>query len=182
MGGYFTVLPITCDCTNQLTSKSLSLYLLIHWMDLDNLRSNWGSFSRSIQWWVQISCAAVQISWQKGKIAVNWDLHHGIAHFKGQIGVVFQGQSSGEVKSAVQLYKSADFKIIITVSFDPLDGFGQSKSHFGVVFRGQSNGDTKSPVTVQISWLQNHYHCIFWSTGRIWTIKESFWGSFSRPI
>mgnify|MGYP005715372793 CR=1 FL=1 len=145
-------------------------------------------FLWQIRWWGQISCstvqiswAAVQISWQKGKIAVNWDLHHGIAHIKGQIGVVFQGQSSDEVKSAVQLYKSADFKIIITVSFDPLDGFGQSKSHFGVVFWGQSNGDTKSPVTVQISWLQNHYHCIFWSTGQIWTIKESFWGSFSRP-
>ena len=69
------------------------------------------------------------------------------------------------------LYKSADSKIIINVSSDPLDRFGQSKSHFGVVFQGQSNGDTKSPVTVQISWLQNHYHCIFWSTGQIWTIK-----------
>ena len=45
-----------------------------------------------------------------GKIVVNWDLHHGIAHVKGQIGVVFQGQSSGEVKSAVQLHKSADRK------------------------------------------------------------------------
>ena len=69
-------------------------------------------FLWQIRWWgqiscstVQISCAAVQISWHKGKIAVNWDLHHGITHIKGQIGVVFQGQSSGEVKSAVQLYK-----------------------------------------------------------------------------
>ena len=69
-------------------------------------------FLWQIRWWGQISCstvqiswAAVQISWQKGKIAVNWDLHHGIAHFKGLIGVVLQGQSSGEVKSAVQLYK-----------------------------------------------------------------------------
>ena len=59
---------------------------------------------------VQLYKSAVQISWHKGKIAVNWDLHHGIAHFKGQIGVVFQGQSSDEVKSAVQLYKSADRK------------------------------------------------------------------------
>ena len=69
-------------------------------------------FLWQIRWWgqiscstVQISCAAVQISWHKGKIAVDWDLHHGITHIKGQIGVVFQGQSSGEVKSAVQLYK-----------------------------------------------------------------------------
>ena len=69
-----------------------------------------------------------------------------------------------------------------SITFDPVNGFWHSKSHFGVVFWGQSNGDAKSPVTVQISWLQNHYHCIFWSTGRIWTIKESFWGSFSRPI
>ena len=75
-----------------------------------------------------------------------------------QLGLFFYDKSDGEVKlavqlykSAVQLYKSADFKIIITVSFDPLDGFGQSKSHFGVVFRGQPNGDTKSPVIVQIS-------------------------------
>ena len=30
---------------------------------------------------------------------------------KGQIGVVFQGQSSGDVKSADQLYKSADIKV-----------------------------------------------------------------------
>jgi len=29
-------------------------------------------------------------------------------HLKGHFGVVFSGQSSGEVKSAVQLYKSAD--------------------------------------------------------------------------
>ena len=44
------------------------------------------------------------------------------------------------------LYKSADFKIIITVSFDPLDGFGQSKSHFGVVFQGKSSDEVKSAV------------------------------------
>ena len=30
---------------------------------------------------------------------------------KGQIGVVFQGKSIGDVKSAMQLYKSADMKI-----------------------------------------------------------------------
>ena len=30
---------------------------------------------------------------------------------KGLIGVVFQGKSMGDVKSAVQLYKSADMKI-----------------------------------------------------------------------
>jgi len=30
---------------------------------------------------------------------------------KGQIWVVFHGQSSGDVKSAMQLYKSADMKI-----------------------------------------------------------------------
>ena len=30
---------------------------------------------------------------------------------KGQIGVVFHGKSSGDVKSAMQLYKSADMKI-----------------------------------------------------------------------
>ena len=68
-----------------------------------------------------------------------------------------------------------------SITFDPVNGFWHSKSHFGVVFRGQSNGDAKSPVTVQISWLQHHYHCIFWSTGQILTFKESFWGSFSRP-
>ena len=79
-------------------------------------RSNWGSFSRSIQWWGQISCAAVQISWQKGKIAVNWDLHHGIAHVKGQIGVVSQGQSSGEVKLAVKIIlKSVENQFIVII-------------------------------------------------------------------
>ena len=40
----------------------------------------------------------------------------------------------------------------------------------------------KSAVTVQISWLQNKYHCIFWSSGWILTFKGSFWVSFSRPI
>ena len=30
---------------------------------------------------------------------------------KGKIGVVFQGKSIGDVKSAMQLYKSADMKI-----------------------------------------------------------------------
>ena len=68
-----------------------------------------------------------------------------------------------------------------SITFDPVNGFWHSKSHFGVVFWGQHNGDAKSSVTVHISWRQNHYHCISWSTGRIWTIKESFWGSFSRP-
>ena len=38
-------------------------------------RSNWGSFSRPMQCWVQISCAAVNISWHKGKNHINWDTH-----------------------------------------------------------------------------------------------------------
>ena len=94
-----------CSCTNQLTERQSCCKLRFTPWNCTCQRSNWGSFPRSIKRWGQISCAAVQISWQKGKIAVNWDLHHGIAHIKGQIGVVFQGQSSGEVKSAVQLYK-----------------------------------------------------------------------------
>ena len=80
------------------------------------------------------------------------------------------------------LYKSADFKIIITVSFDPLDGFWHSKCHFGVVFQGQFNGEVRSPMAVQISWLRQKYHHIFWSSGWILMFKGSFWGSFSRPI
>ena len=34
-------------------------------------RSNWGSFSRPIQWWCQLSWSAVQISWHKGKIEIH---------------------------------------------------------------------------------------------------------------
>ena len=33
---------------------------------------------------------------------------------KSQIGVVFQGHYSGEFKSAVQLYKSAEMKVNLT--------------------------------------------------------------------
>ena len=58
------------------------------------------TFSRQIRWLGQISCSAVQISWHEGKIDMNWNTQQGFQHIKGQNGVVFQGQSSGDVKSA----------------------------------------------------------------------------------
>ena len=93
----------------------------------------------------------------------------------------FFGSFLRPIKLWCQMYKSADLKININVSFDPLDRIGHSKCHFGVAFQGQSYCDFKSAVSVQISWLKNQYHCIFWSTGRIWTFKDSFLGSFSSP-
>ena len=80
------------------------------------------------------------------------------------------------------LYKSADFKINITVSLDTVAWFGHSKIHFEEAFQGLSSREVQSSVTVQISQLPNKYHCIFWYCGWILTFKESFWGSFSMPI
>ena len=80
------------------------------------------------------------------------------------------------------LCNSADFKINITVSLDTVAWFGHSKIHFEEVFQGQSSHEVQSSVAVQISQLPNKYHCIVWYSGWIWTFKESFWGSFSRPI
>ena len=65
--------------------------------------------------------------------------------------MVFYGQSFGNVKSAVQLYKSVDLYIDFTISLDPVDGFWQLKSHFGVIFDGQSNSEVKSAAQLYIS-------------------------------
>ena len=72
-------------------------------------------------------------------------------HLKGHFGVVFAGQSSGEVKSAVQLYKSAnkcaDFSITLTL----VHKIGHMRGHFGVVFQAKSNGKVKSGVQLHKS-------------------------------
>ena len=64
-------------------------------------------------------------------------------HVKGHFGVVFPGQSSGEVNSAVQI-SCKDGNIIITL--DPVDQFQHVKGHFGVMFPGQYSGEVKSAV------------------------------------
>ena len=45
------------------------------------------------------------------------------SNYDGYFGMVFYGQSFGNVKSAVQLYKSADLYIDFTLSLDTVDGF-----------------------------------------------------------
>ena len=69
-----------------------------------------------------------------------------------------------------------------SITFDPVNGFEHSKGHFGVVFHGQSSCEVQSAVTVQISWLQTKYNCIFGFSGQIWTYKGLFQSSFSRQI
>ena len=53
---------------------------------------------------------------------------------------------------------------------------------FLAIFLGWSNGEVRSTMTVQNSWLTHYFHSIFWSSGQILTIEESFWGSFSSQI
>ena len=61
-------------------------------------------------------------------------------------------------------FKGKYISALQMITFDPVYIFGHSKGHFGVVFQGQSKSWIKSAVTVQISWLQYKYHCIFWYT------------------
>ena len=64
---------------------------------------------------------------------------------KGQIGVVFQGHYSGEFKSAVQLYKSAEMKVNLTQIEIHTRNLTNERSNW-VVFQGQSSGEFKSAV------------------------------------
>ena len=70
---------------------------------------------------------------------------HGFHLVRTHLGVVFQGQSVGKVKSATQLYKSADTRIK-SLTFYPVHGFHLVRTQLGVVFHGQSIGKVKSAV------------------------------------
>ena len=77
-----------------------------------------------------------------------------IGHMRGHFGVIFQAKSNCEVKSVVQLYKSADkcadFSITLTLVYK----IGHMRGHFGVVFQAKSNGEvscTNQPISMQIS-------------------------------
>ena len=58
-----------------------------------------------------------------------------------QIGVVFQGQSSGEVKSGVQI---SWHEGKIDINWDTHQGFQHIKGQIGVIFQDQSSGEVKS--------------------------------------
>ena len=64
---------------------------------------------------------------------------------KGQIGVVFQGHYSGEFKSAVQLYKSAEMKVNLTQIEIHTRNLTNERLNWEV-FQGQSSGEFKSAV------------------------------------
>ena len=78
-----------CSCINHLTwTKNCCKLRYTPW-NWTYYRSNWGSFSRSIKWWGQISCAALQISWHEGKIA-DWNLLKLINQFSSEFRVGFR--------------------------------------------------------------------------------------------
>ena len=64
---------------------------------------------------------------------------------KGQIGVVFQGHHSGEFKSAVQVYKSAEMKANLTQIEIHTRNLTNERLNWEV-FQGQSSGEFKSAV------------------------------------
>ena len=64
---------------------------------------------------------------------------------KRQIGVVFQGHYSGEFKSAVQLYKSAEMKVNLTQIEIHTRNLTNERLNWEV-FQGQSSGEFKSAV------------------------------------
>ena len=64
---------------------------------------------------------------------------------KGQIGVVFQGHYSGEFKSAVQLYKSAEMKVNLTQIEIHTRNLTNERLNLEVL-QGQSSGEFKSAV------------------------------------
>ena len=61
-------------------------------------------------------------------------------HVRGYFGIFFHCPSIVKVKSAVQLYKSADIKVKSLFFFDPVHGFQLLRTHLGVVFHGLSIG------------------------------------------
>ena len=64
---------------------------------------------------------------------------------KGQIGVIFQGHYSGEFKSAVKLYKSAEMKVNLTQIEIHTRNLTNERLNWEV-FQGQSSGEFKSAV------------------------------------
>ena len=57
----------------------------------------------------------------------------------------------GEVKSAVQLYKSADKYADFSLTLTLVYKIGHMRGHFGVVFQAKSNGKVKSGVQLHKS-------------------------------
>ena len=79
---------------------------------------------------------------------------YNIGHMRGHFGVVFQTRSNGEVKLAVQLYKSADICADFSITLTLVYKIGHMKGHFGVVFQAKSNGEvscTNQLISMQIS-------------------------------
>ena len=64
---------------------------------------------------------------------------------KSQIEVVFQGQYSNELISAVQLYKSAEMKVNLTQIEIHTRNLTNGRLNWEV-FQGQSSGEFKSAV------------------------------------
>ena len=96
-----------CNCTNQLTWR-WNCHKLRHTPgNVTYWWSNRGSFTRWIQLWGQISCAAVQISLHEDKIDIYWDTHQKIWILKVNL------------KSAAQLIRPHHWKTWKTTPIRP---------------------------------------------------------------
>ena len=84
--------------------------------------SIWGSFSRPIQQWPQISWKLYKTADLCKDLAITLVPFDGFQHMRGQFGVVFHGQSNYELKSAVHCTKQLTYReIILKLGFHLLD-------------------------------------------------------------
>ena len=94
--------------------------------------SIWGTLSRLIQQWSQISWKLNKTADLSKELAVTLVPFDEFQHVKGQFGVSWPIELWAQISCT--LYKTADIQRIITITLVPFDRFQLVKGKFGVVF------------------------------------------------